>query len=127
MKLKLQFVLLLVIVAACDGFGPKKSRIAKLQIKELAGAIQLFSFDLSRYPATAEGLNALIHKPDNLRGWNGPYFRAKGVPIDPWGRTYVYKCPGEHGPYDLYSYGHDGLVGGEDEDADIVNWKNSPD
>ena len=112
------------LIYVCDGLGPTKSRIAKLQILELENAIQLFSFDSSRYPTTAEGLDALMHKPDNLHSWNGPYL-AKGVPIDPWGRTYVYKCPGEHGPYDIYSYGRDGVLGGEDENADIVNWKKS--
>jgi general secretion pathway protein G len=124
MKGRLQLILLLVLTAACKGYGPSKSRIAKIEIKELEGAIQLFSYDSARYPTTAEGLNALFHKPDNLESWNGPYL-AKGVPIDPWGRAFFYKCPGDNGPYDLYSYGRDGAVGGENEDADIVNWENS--
>ena len=129
MKEKYLFVLLLTLAAGCDYVIPKfvesKSKIAKLQIKEVEGAIQLFSDDFARYPTTAEGLNALMHKPDHLHGWNGPYI-AKGVPNDPWGRAYFYKCPGEHGSYDLYSYGRDGVLGGEDEDADIVNWQNFP-
>jgi general secretion pathway protein G len=124
MKGGLQLILLLALTAACTGYGPSKSRIAKIEIKELEVAIHLFSSDSARYPTTAEGLNALVHKPDNLGSWNGPYL-AKGVPIDPWGRAFFYKCPGENGPYDLYSYGRDGAVGGENEDVDIVNWENS--
>ena len=98
MKEKLLFVLLLTATASCDYVMPKlgtsKSEIAKVQIKELEGAIQLFSDDLARYPATAEGLEALTHRPDNLHGWNGPYIH-KRVPNDPWGRAYIYKCPGD--------------------------------
>jgi general secretion pathway protein G len=60
----------------------------------------------------AEALDALVHKPANLTNWNGPYL-AKAVPPDPWGGTYVYRCPGKHGDYDLFSYGRDGVEGGE--------------
>jgi general secretion pathway protein G len=128
MKKILQLFLLMAISAGCDYIMPRfaepKSRFAKLQIMELEGAIQLFSHDSARYPTTAEGLDALVHKPNDLGRWNGPYL-AKSVPIDPWGRAYLYKCPGDNGLYDLYSYGRDGVVGGNNEDADIVNWKNS--
>lgn len=128
MKKIFQLVLLMTISAGCDYITPRfaepKSRFAQLQIMELEGAIQLFSYDSARYPTTAEGLNALVHKPNALGSWNGPYL-AKSVPIDPWGKAYFYKCPGDNGPYDLYSYGRDGVVGGNNEDADIVNWKHS--
>ena len=96
-----------------------KEQIARIQIKELEGALQLFLFDLGRYPTSAEGLDALVHNPGNLDAWRGPYL-AKDVPKDPWGRPYTYRCPGMHGDYDLLSFGPDGAEGGDD---DICSWK----
>ncbi len=96
-----------------------KDQIAKIQIKEIEGALQLFSFDMGRYPTTPEGLDALVHNPGNMDSWKGPYL-AKDVPKDPWGRPYAYRCPGLHGDYDLFSFGADGQEGGED---DICSWK----
>jgi len=96
-----------------------KDQIARIQIKELEGALQLFLFDLGRYPTSAEGLDALVHNPGNLDAWSGPYLE-KDVPKDPWGRAYTYRCPGMHGDYDLLSFGPDGTEGGDD---DICSWK----
>ncbi len=95
-----------------------KDQIAKIQIKELEGALQLYSFDMGRYPETGEGLEALIRNPGNSDSWRGPYL-AKALPKDPWGRPYMYRSPGQHGDFDLFSYGADG-VEGED---DICSWK----
>lgn len=100
-----------------------KEQIAKIQIKELEGALQLFSFDIGRYPNSAEGLDSLIRNPGNLESWKGPYLAKTELPLDPWGKPYIYRCPGQHGDYDLLSYGPDGLEGGEGENADIVSWK----
>jgi hypothetical protein len=55
--------------------------------------------------------------------WKGPYL-PKEIPNDPWDNPYVYKCPGEHGEYDLISYGLDKTEGGEGENQDVVSWKN---
>ncbi len=97
-----------------------KDQIAKIQIKEIEGAIQLFSFDMGRDPNTAEGLEALVRNPGISDSWKGPYL-AKELPKDPWGRPYAYRSPGDHGgEYDLYSFGADGTEGNED---DIVSWK----
>ncbi|MBN1571096.1 MAG: type II secretion system major pseudopilin GspG [Acidobacteria bacterium] len=96
-----------------------KDQIAKIQIKELEGALQLFSFDVGRYPESAEGLEALVRNPGNMDSWKGPYL-AKALPADPWGRPYAYRCPGTHLDFDLFSFGADGTEGNED---DICNWK----
>ncbi len=96
-----------------------KEQIARIQIKELEGALQLFSFDMGRYPTTSEGLDALVHNPGNLESWKGPYL-AKDLPKDPWGKPYVYRCPGQHGDYDIFSNGPDGVEGGED---DVASWQ----
>lgn len=102
--------------------GKAKVKTAKAQIELLGSALDDFRLDNGRYPTTEEGLDALRHKPPGLPNWDGPYL-PKEVPLDPWGRPYHYKCPGEHGDYDLFSYGKDGVQGGEKENQDIVSWK----
>jgi len=64
----------------------------------------------------------LRERPADEENWDGPYL-PKEIPLDPWQNEYVYRSPGEHGDYDIISYGADGRPGGEGEDADIVNWK----
>ena len=102
--------------------GKAKQKTAQAQIQMLATALDLFHLDVGRYPTEEEGLRSLYAKPESLPAWSGPYL-DKAVPKDPWARDYVYKCPGEHGPYDLYSMGADGQPGGEGENADITNWE----
>ncbi len=106
-----------------DKLAKGREQIAKIQIKEIEGALQLFSFDVGRFPSTSEGLEALVRNPGNLEAWRGPYLSKADVPLDPWGKPYVFRCPGEHGDFDLFSLGPDGVEGGEGENADIVNWK----
>jgi general secretion pathway protein G len=106
-----------------DKLAKGKEQIAKIQIKELEGALQLFSFDVGRYPSTSEGLDALIRNPGNMESWRGPYLSKADLPKDPWGKLFVYRCPGQHGDYDLFSYGPDGVEGGEGENADVASWK----
>ena len=116
---------LLATLVAPKFFGKlsmSKQKTAKAQIELLGTALDEFRLDNGRYPTTSEGLNALREKPPGLESWAGPYL-PKPVPKDPWGHEYVYKCPGEHGDYDLLSLGRDGREGGEGEDADIVSWQ----
>jgi general secretion pathway protein G len=102
--------------------GKAKQKTAQAQIQMLATALDLYHLDVGRYPTEEEGLRSLYAKPESLPAWSGPYL-DKAVPKDPWARDYVYKCPGEHGPYDLYSMGADGQPGGDGENADITNWE----
>lgn len=104
-------------------FGGAKTDTAKLQIEDFGAALDLFYLDNGRYPNDQEGLSALIEKPANAEEWNGPYLKKKKIPKDPWGNDYRYDYPGEHGAYDLYSYGPDNAPGGEGENADIVSWE----
>ena len=99
-----------------------KQKSAKAQIELFGTALDAFRLDTGRYPTTEEGLKALREKPSGDESWNGPYL-PKEVPVDPWGKPYIYKAPGEHGEYDLYSYGLDGTEGGEGENQDVVSWK----
>jgi general secretion pathway protein G len=84
--------------------------------------VGLYKLDTGTYPPTALGLAALRVKPENMPNWAGPYL-AKDIPMDPWGRPFLYKYPGDHGDEpDLKSLGADGQEGGEADAADIVSW-----
>ena len=102
--------------------GMAKLKAAKAQIELFGTAFDAFRLDTGRYPTTEEGLKSLREKPSGIENWEGPYL-PKEIPVDPWGKPYVYKAPGEHGDYDLISYGLDGAEGGEGENQDIVSWK----
>ena len=95
---------------------------AKAQISEFESVLDAFKLDTGRYPTSEEGLQSLRARPGSLERWDGPYLR-KDVPLDPWQRPYVYRFPGQHGDYDLYSLGADGQEGGDGENADVTNWK----
>jgi general secretion pathway protein G len=116
---------LIAALAAQRFFGKVESArrtSAKAQITELEGALDLFRLDVGRYPKAEEGLTALRTKPTGVENWDGPYLK-KDLPMDPWGKAYIYKFPGEHGDFDLISWGPDGQEGGEGDTADIVSWK----
>lgn len=97
-----------------------KTKIAKLQIEEIAKTLDIYKLDTGRYPTTAEGLAALDKKPGSVSGWNGPYMKD-GVPTDPWGNPYRYANPGPSGGLEIASYGADNAPGGEGENADVRN------
>lgn len=103
--------------------GSSKSKAARIQIEELGAALDIFRLETGRYPTSQEGLRALVERPGDLPRWNGPYLKKRTVPADPWDRPYHYRSPGQHGEYDLYTLGRDGVEGGENEDADVVSWQ----
>jgi len=100
--------------------GKSEVTTAKAQIDALEKALDQYRLDSGRYPTTELGLPALVNRPPNEPKWNGPYLR-KAVPLDPWGKAYMYKFPGERGDYDIVSFGKDGQPGGSGENADISN------
>jgi general secretion pathway protein G len=100
--------------------GKSEIATARAQIDALEKALDQYRLDTGRYPSTELGLAALVTRPANEPKWNGPYLK-KAVPLDPWGKAYVYKQPGERGDYDLVSLGKDGAPGGTGENADITN------
>ena len=99
-----------------------KIKTTATQISLLGTALDEFRLDTGRYPTTEEGLSALREKPEGLEAWDGPYL-PKSAPPDAWGRLFQYKSPGDHGEYDMFSYGADGAEGGEGNDKDIVSWE----
>jgi len=99
---------------------------AKVQIKNMETALKLYKLDNGVYPSTEQGLAALVEKPTtgqipkNYKAEG--YLESKKVPKDPWGNDFAYLSPGEHGDYDLYSLGADGVKGGDGKNADIESW-----
>jgi general secretion pathway protein G len=102
--------------------GMAKLKAAKAQIELFGTALDALRLDVGRYPTSEEGLKALREKPSGMEAWKGPYL-PKEIPNDPWGKSYIYRSPGEHGDYDLISYGLDGSPGGDGENEDVVSWK----
>lgn len=123
-------IVVIIIGLLASLVGPKlfskvsgaRQKSAKAQIELFGTALDAFRLDTGRYPTTEEGLKALREKPSGADAWQGPYL-PKEIPVDPWGNPYVYKCPGDHGDYDLISFGLDKVEGGEGENQDIVSWK----
>jgi len=103
--------------------GTSKIKTARLQLEDLSAALDMFRLEVGRYPSTQEGLVALVQKPGQLNGWNGPYLRKPVLPDDPWGNPYHYRVPGEHGAFDIWSLGSDNADGGSEEAADILGWE----
>jgi general secretion pathway protein G len=126
----LELLVVMVIIGLLAGYvGPKyfgqigksEVKVARAQLDALEKALDQYRLDTGHYPVMDTGLASLLERPPDETKWGGPYLR-KTVPLDPWGRPYVYKLPGEHGEFDLLSYGKDGQPGGTGEASDIVNW-----
>ncbi len=126
----LELLVVMVIIGLLAGYvGPKffgqigksEVKVTKAQIDGLQKALDQYRLDVGHYPSTEQGLAVLVTRPTDEPKWAGPYL-SKALPKDPWGHDYQYKQPGEHGEYDLLSYGKDGRPGGEGEDADLTSW-----
>ena len=107
--------------------GQAKQVKARVDISALDSALKLYKLDNGSYPATEQGLQALVEKPETgnaPKKWKeGGYLDKGKVPKDPWGNEFVYLSPGVHGDFDIISYGRDGVPGGEGEDKDINSWE----
>ena len=127
-----EILVVITIIALIMGMvGPRvlnylsesKAKAAKIQIESFSSALDLFYLDTGRYPSGSEGLVALVRAPGNIAAWNGPYLKGGSVPADPWGNPYVYRSPGEHGAYDILSYGSDGKKAEPAQPHDITSWQ----
>ena len=103
--------------------GESRQTVAKQQIEGFSSALEMYKLDTTKYPTQEQGLEALVTQPQGINNWKGPYLKKKFIPKDPWGNTYVYTYPGEHGDYDMVSYGADGNSGGDGEDKDVASWE----
>lgn len=102
--------------------GQSKQAAARAQIELFGAALDQYRLDVGAYPTSGQGLEALVRNP-GVQNWNGPYLKKPAIPKDPWGNPYHYKCcPGDHGDYDIWSYGADNGPGGDGENADVTSW-----
>lgn len=98
---------------------------ASADFKSIATALKIYRLDNYVYPSSEQGLAALVEKPSlppEPRNWKQQGYLDE-APLDPWGRSYLYLSPGEHGAFDLYSYGADGVPGGEGQNLDLGSWQ----
>ena len=125
----LELLVVMVIIGLLVGYvGPKyfnqlgKSEVkaAKAQINSFKKALDVYRLDNKLYPDQQTGLQALMVAPANESKWNGPYLQ-KEIPNDPWDHPYIYRIPGEKAELDVFSYGADGRLGGEGDNADIYD------
>jgi general secretion pathway protein G len=99
-----------------------KVSTAKTEVSNLAAGLDLFKYDVGRYPTTEEGLQALVSAPEGADNWNGPYVKKSTKLSDPWGHPYNYRFPGNHAEFDLFSYGAHPDTTKNDEKPPIANW-----
>ena len=103
--------------------GASRSQAAKVQVENIAAAVDHFDLDVGRYPTPEEGLDALVRSPPGVANWDGPYLQRPSALVDPWQRKYLYRVPGQHsGDFDVWTYGSDGVEGGTKEARDVGNW-----
>lgn len=95
---------------------------ARTDIRQIETALNLYRLDNFRYPTTAEGLQALVTNPGETSAPNWKQYLPR-VPLDPWEQPYQYASPGQHGDFDVFTFGADRQEGGEDINADIGNWE----
>jgi general secretion pathway protein G len=127
----LELLVVLVIIGLLAGYvapryfsqvGRSEVKVTQAQINAFEKALDTYRLDVGRYPTTEQGLVVLVARPQNEPKWNGPYLQ-KAIPLDPWGKPYQYKSPGEQGrEFELWSFGKDGQPGGTGEAADITSW-----
>ena len=126
----LELLVVIVIIGLLAGYvapryfaqvGKSEIKVAQAQIEGLGKALDQYRLDTGHYPSTEQGLASLMERPTAEPKWDGPYLK-KALPTDPWGKPYMYRFPGEHGEYDIFSYGKDGQAGGTGESVDINSW-----
>ena len=126
-------VVLVIIGLLASIIGPRvigqaedaRKKKAAADFANISTALKMYKLDNFTYPSTEQGLDALITpsdispQPRNFR--EGGYMEK--LPKDPWGSAYLYLSPGENGIFDIYTYGADGIAGGEGENQDMGNWE----
>lgn len=105
---------------------PDEARVvaAKQDIATLMQALKLYRLDNQRYPTTEQGLAALVTRPTvtPVPGNWKPGGYLERLPKDPWGNSYQYLNPGLRSEIDVFSFGADGIAGGDGVDADVGSW-----
>jgi general secretion pathway protein G len=113
----------LIVPNVLDRADDARVTAARTDVNNLMQALKLYKLDNQRYPSSEQGLQALVAKPTAGAippNWK-PYLDK--LPNDPWGHNYQYASPGLKGEVDIYSFGADGVIGGEGKNADIGSWQ----
>jgi general secretion pathway protein G len=113
----------LIVPNVLDRADDARVTAARTDVNRLMQALKLYKLDNQRYPTSEQGLQALVAKPAAgpiPPNWK-PY--VDKLPSDPWGHPYQYANPGVKGEIDVYSFGADGVIGGEGKDAEIGSWQ----
>jgi general secretion pathway protein G len=113
----------LIVPNVLDRLGQSRVAAARTDVASLMGQLKLYKLDNGQFPTSDQGLQALASKPTTgpiPPNWK-PY--VDKLPSDPWGHSYQYANPGLKGEVDVYSFGADGVIGGEGDNADIGNWQ----
>jgi len=113
----------LIVPNVLDRADDARVTAARTDVNNLMQALKLYKLDNQRYPTAEQGLQALVSKPTSgpiPLNWK-PYLDK--LPNDPWGHSYQFANPGLKGEVDVYSFGADGVVGGEGKNADIGSWQ----
>jgi general secretion pathway protein G len=121
-------VVLVILGSLATLVGPRlfanisksETKVARAQIAALETAVENYKVDTGSFPTTEQGLIALEKAPASESKWAGPYLK-KSLPLDPWGKAYQYKSPGEKSDFDIFTYGKDGKAGGSGSDEDVFN------
>lgn len=123
-----ELLLVLVILALIAGLvlpgiigkaESAKAKAAASQISRISMSVESFYLDTGSTPSS---LDELVNEPAGVSGWNGPYIKNTLLK-DPWSQPYKYRVPGEHGDFDIWSFGADRQQGGEGNNADITSWE----
>lgn len=104
-------------------FEGSKSKAAKIQIANISTALEIYRLSQGSYPTPEQGLAALVNAPPGIANWEGPYLTRQTGVVDPWGRAYLYRTPGQKGAFDVWTLGADGKEGGSAENADVGSWE----
>ncbi len=98
-----------------------RAQTCAAQIRNLASAVGLFEYDVGRVPTEQEGLQALVEAPAGSAGWAGPYLDRDAIPVDPWGKPYLFELEASTGRFRISSLGADGVKGGDGPNKDLSN------
>ena len=112
-----------VAPAALRQLGGARVSVAKQSIERIGSVLDMYKLDVGSYPATSDGLDALVHKPADASNWNGPYLKAETGMLDPWNHPYIYRAPSQRADreYDICSAGPNAQPGAQASDGMICN------
>lgn len=123
----IELLVVLVIIGLLAGLivpnimgrtGQAQADAAKAQIQRLSMAVETYFLDNGTPP---QRLEDLVRRPSNAPNWNGPYVQ-ESLMTDPWGNEWEYRYPGQHGEFDIRSFGANGSPGGEGRNAEVTSW-----